>query len=132
MEKMRRLYVHYARKSVFKMKLNKPIVLCLLLSSRMVFAESNLRTLFDFKEYPSKEIAITDRGTFESQSIKDPDYSVCWIFFIEGLKGIDRFLYYPSSHNEVHKFMGKFENQQSGIHFYKRRFLAARLDVALR
>lgn len=109
MEKMRRLYVHYARESVFKMKLNKPIVLCLLLSSRMVFAESNLRTLFDFREYPSKEIAIKDSGIFESQQIKDSDYSACWIFSIEKLKGIDTFLYYPPSHNEVHKFMGKFE-----------------------
>lgn len=93
----------------FKMRRNGLFFLCLLLSSRLLFAESRLRTLFDFAEYPSKEIAITERGTLESQYIKDSDYSVCWIFFVEGLKDIDRFLYYPPSNNEVHKFMGTFE-----------------------
>ena len=64
-------------KSIFRTRRNKLLFLCLLLSSRLIFAENNLRSLFDFKEYPSKEIAITDRGTFESQYIKDTDYSVC-------------------------------------------------------
>ena len=113
-------------------KCNKLLFLCLLLSSRMVFAENNLRTLFDFKEYPSKEIVITDRGTFESQYIKDTDYSVCWGFSVEGLKGIDRFLYYPSECNKVNKFTtGKIEinNQEFAFKFFNWEFLVPFLTL---
>ena len=112
-------------------KCNGLLFLCLLLSSRMIFAENNLRSLFDFKEYPSKEIAITDRGTLEEQYIKDPDYSVCWVFSVEGLKGIDGFLYYPSDCNKVNKSTTKIEinNQEFVFEFFNWEFLVPFLTL---
>lgn len=107
------------------------LFLCLLLSSHMVFAENNLQKLFGFKEYPYKEIAITDRGTLEKQYIKDTDYSVCWIFSVEGLKGIDKFLYYPSDNNKVNKFTTKIEinNQEFAFEFFNWEFLVPYLKL---
>ena len=53
------------------------MLLYLALSSTLLFADTSLRSLFDFKEYPYKEIQIKDRGTLEPQYIKDSDYSTC-------------------------------------------------------
>lgn len=73
-----------------------------------VFADTNLHSLFNFKEYPCKEIQIKSSGTLEPQYIKDSDYSTCWIFSIENIKGIETFLYYPMGNNKVCR-KGKFE-----------------------
>ncbi|MBM7023873.1 hypothetical protein [Treponema sp. Marseille-Q4523] len=84
------------------------MLLYLVLSSVLIFADTSLRSLFDFKEYPYKEIQIKDRGTLEPQYIKDSDYSTCWIFSIENIKGIETFLYYPMGNNKECR-KGKFE-----------------------
>ena len=84
------------------------MLLYLVLSSALIFADTSLRSLFDFKEYPYKEIQIKDRGTLEPQYIKDSDYSTCWIFSIENIKGIETFLYYPMGNNKECR-KGKFE-----------------------
>jgi len=77
-------------------------------SSTLLFADTSLRSLFDFKEYPYKEIQIKSRGTLEPQYIKDSDYSTCWILSIENIKGIETFLYYPMGNNKECR-KGKFE-----------------------
>ena len=77
-------------------------------SSTLLFADTSLRSLFDFKEYPYKEIQIKSRGTLEHQYIKDSEYSECWIFSIENIKGIETFLYYPMGNNKECR-KGKFE-----------------------
>ena len=103
-----------------------------LLSTCFLFAEENLKGLFDFKELPVDEIKA-DRFFIEPDCIKDSNYTDCLIYEIENTKGIESILYYPYYGNKIKNHESKIviNNQEfvfdgyidiTFVKFYKFRY----------
>lgn len=98
-------------------KMKKIFLFLFVLSNCFLFAKESLSGLFIFEARKIDEINV-ERGSLEPSFIKDKNYTSCWIFHTENIKGIDSFLYYPYYDNSTCKtFESKIEINNQEIFF---------------
>ncbi len=94
--------------------MKKIVFIFILLSNCFLFANENLKELFIFKEIKIDEVNV-NRGSLEPSYIKDKNYTDCWIFQTENIKGIESILYYPyyaNSTGKTHESKIEINNQE--------------------
>lgn len=96
--------------------MKKTVFVFILLSNYFLFAAENLKELFIFEKIKIDEINV-ERGCLEPLYIKDKNYTSCWIFQTDNIKGIKSFLYYPYDSNISKNNESKIEINNQEIIF---------------